>query len=160
MSLIEENEVEILTILSKANILNRFISKFLDFLIISAINQIPLESSFLAALFYLLIADGFSSGRSLGKQIIGLQTMIPETGGEASFKESIIRNLPFGLAYCVVYIPYLGWLLGISIVGFESLLLIGNPRGRRIGDELAKTQVLDLPTFEALKKGRSTNGTD
>lgn len=152
MSLVEGNEVEIFPVRSKANVLNRFIARLLDFLIISVIDQIPLEISFLAALSYLLIADGFAHGRSLGKQIIGLQTMIPETKEGASFKESIIRNLPFGMAYCVFHIPYIGWLLGVSIVGLESLLLIGNERGCRIGDELAKTQVLDQPTFEDLKK--------
>jgi len=146
------DEIEIPSISPKANILNRFIAKFLDLLIVSAIAQIPLDVSFLAALSYILIADGFAGGRSPGKQMIGLQVVMPETGQGISFKESIIRNVPLGLAYLLFQIPYIGWLLGISLAGFESLLLIGNPKGCRAGDELAKTQVLDYTVCETYEK--------
>jgi len=152
VSVVEENEAGISAVLSKANVLNRFIAKFLDLLIVSAIDQIPLGISFLAALSYLLIADGFAGGRSLGKQMIGLQTMLPEEGKGASFKESIIRNMTLGIAYGMFQIPYIGWILSAAIVGFESFLLLGNPRGCRIGDDLAQTQVFDPPAFEGLKK--------
>ncbi len=136
----------------KANILNRFIAKFLDLLIVSAIGQIPLKVSFLAALTYILISDGFVGGQSLGKQIIGLQVVSSETGEGISFRDSIIRNMPLGLAFLFFQIPYLGWLLALLILTFESLLLIGNPKGRRAGDELAKTQILDYTVFETFKK--------
>ncbi|MFQ5579778.1 MAG: RDD family protein [Nitrospiria bacterium] len=136
----------------KANILNRFIAKFIDFLIVAAIFQIPLEISFLAALAYLLIADGFANGRSPGKQLIGLQVVLPDPLRGISFKESIIRNIPLGVGFLFSHIPVIGWLLVLLIVGFESLLIIGNTKGYRIGDELAKTQVLDQMTPEPLKK--------
>ncbi len=146
------DEIEIPSVSPKANILNRFIAKFLDLLIVSAIVQIPLDVSFLAALSYILIADGFAGGRSLGKQMIGLQVMVPEMGREITFKESIIRNMPLGCAYLLFQIPYIGWLLGIALAGFESLLLIGNVKGCRAGDELAKTQVLDYTVLETYEK--------
>jgi len=152
VALVEENAFDLRAALPKANVLNRFIAKFLDLLIVSAIDQIPLSISFLAALSYLLIADGLSGGKSLGKQVIGLQTWMLETGQGASFKESIIRNFPLGIAYGMAQIPYIGWLLGTLVLAFESLLLIGNPRGGRIGDDLAKTQVIDLNAFEGLEK--------
>ncbi len=146
------DEIEIPSVSPKANILNRFIAKFLDLLIVSAIVQIPLDVSFLAALSYILIADGFAGGRSLGKQMIGLQVMVPEIGREITFKESIIRNMPLGFAYLLFQIPYIGWFLGICLAGFESLLLIGNVKGCRAGDELAKTQVLDYTVLETYEK--------
>ena len=149
---IQGDEIEIPLVSHKASILNRFIAKFLDFLIVTAIAQIPIASSFIAALSYILISDGFAGGRSPGKQIIGLQIISPETGEGISFKESITRNLTLGLAYLLFQLPYLGWFLGILVVGLEFLLLIGNPKGRRIGDELAKTQILDYTIFETLKK--------
>ena len=31
----------------------------------------------------------------------------------------------------------------LALVSFEALLVIGNDRGRRLGDEVAHTQVLD-----------------
>lgn len=136
----------------KANILNRFIAKFIDFLIVAAIFQIPLQISFLASLAYLLISDGFASGRSIGKQLIGLQVVIPDPLRGVSFKESIIRNFPLGVGFLFFHIPVIGWLLVLLIVGFESLLIIGNAKGHRIGDELAKTQVLDQMIPESLEK--------
>jgi hypothetical protein len=40
-------------------------------------------------------------------------------------------------------IPYVGWVGSLAIVSFEALLVIGNDQGRRLGDEVARTQVLD-----------------
>jgi uncharacterized RDD family membrane protein YckC len=150
--LVEQEGIGVPWVFPKANILHRFIAKFLDFLIVAALYEIPLQISFLAALSYLLIADGFAEGRSVGKQLIGLQAFIPATRKGASFRESIIRNFPLAVAYLFFHVPYIGWLFVLSIVGFELLLMIGNPKGVRIGDELAKTQVLDYTIFESLEK--------
>jgi len=138
-----EEEALLSSIRPKANSLHRFIAKFLDLLIVSAIGQIPLQSSFLAALAYLLLSDGFSEGKSIGKQLIGLQTVASEPGQGISFRESIIRNISLGIAYLLSQIPFIGWFLGLVLIGLESLLLLGNTRGRRVGDELAGTQVVD-----------------
>jgi hypothetical protein len=35
----------------------------------------------------------------------------------------------------------------MAILAFESLLMIGNEQGRRLGDEVARTQVLDAGQF-------------
>jgi hypothetical protein len=40
-------------------------------------------------------------------------------------------------------VPYVGWALASVLTGFEALLVIGNDQGLRLGDELARTQVLD-----------------
>ncbi len=152
MLALQGDEIEIPFVSPKANILNRFIAKFLDLLIVSAIGQLPLKISFIAALSYILLSDGFAGGRSVGKQVIGLQVVSSETGNGISFKESIIRNITPALAFMCTRIPYVGWLLGMSVLVFESLLLIGNPKGRRVGDELAKTQILDYTVFETFNK--------
>jgi hypothetical protein len=36
-----------------------------------------------------------------------------------------------------------GWLVSVAIIVFEAVLIIGNEQGRRLGDEVAGTQVLD-----------------
>ena len=97
----------------------------------------------MAGLAYILIADGFSEGRSVGKRLIGLQTVIPRSQKVSGFKESIIRNLPLALAYLLFSIPYIGWLAALAILALESLLIIGNDQGLRLGDDFARTQVLD-----------------
>jgi hypothetical protein len=37
-----------------------------------------------------------------------------------------------------------GWVVVIAAVGVEGILLVGNPQGRRLGDELADTRVVEL----------------
>ena len=61
----------------------------------------------------------------------------------AGFRESIIRNLPLGCAQIAFAVPYVGWLVTLAILSFEGLLIIGNEQGRRLGDEIARTHVLD-----------------
>ena len=127
----------------KAHVLNRFLSKFVDLLIVAAVGMVAPPVGLLTGLAYVLIADGFSGGQSLGKRLIGLQTVVPRTQAVAGFKESIIRNLPLAAAYLVFAVPYLGWAVATAMAGFEALLIIGNDRGLRLGDEIAHTQVLD-----------------
>jgi hypothetical protein len=132
-----------LSVYAKAQVLNRLIAKFVDVIVVAAAGELVPPVGWWAGLTYLLIADGFAGGRSIGKSLIGLQTVMPRTKEVAGFKESITRNLPLALAYGVWTIPYIGWLLAAGIVGFETLLIIGNERGVRLGDEIAHTQVLD-----------------
>ena len=127
----------------KAQVLNRFIAKLVDLLIVAAADKLVPPVGFLAGLAYILVADGFAGGRSVGKRLIGLQTILPRAREAAGFKESIVRNLPFGLAYLMFEIPYVGWMVAVAMVSVEALLIIGNDHGRRLGDEIARTQVLD-----------------
>ena len=131
----------------KAQVLNRGIAKLIDLFIVAAADQVIVPVGFFAGLAYILIADGFAGGRSIGKRLIGLQTVLPDRREVAGFRESIIRNLPFAvalLAFAVPYVgPYVGWLVMIAIIAFEAVLILGNGQGRRLGDEVAGTQVLD-----------------
>ncbi|MCP9439643.1 MAG: RDD family protein [Nitrospira sp.] len=127
----------------KAHVLNRFIAKLIDLFIVAAANEMASPVGFLSGLAYLLIADGFAGGKSIGKRLVGLETVRVDGGGPVGFKESIIRNVPFGCAQIALAIPWVGWLAALAIVVFESLLIIGNEQGRRLGDEVARTQVLD-----------------
>ncbi len=127
----------------KAHVLNRFIAKAIDGMLIAAASQVIAPVGWISGLAYALIADGFPGGQSVGKRLIGLQTVVPRTKEFSGFRESIIRNLPLAFAYLLYPIPYVGWLLAGAVVVFEALLLIGNEQGVRLGDEIAGTQVLD-----------------
>jgi uncharacterized RDD family membrane protein YckC len=127
----------------KAQVLNRFIAKLIDLFLAAAAAEIIAPVGFLAGVAYLFVADGFAGGRSIGKRLIGLQTVLPSTREPAGFRESIIRNIPFAVAQLLFAVPYIGWLGSAAIVMFEAILIIGNEQGRRLGDELAGTQVLD-----------------
>ena len=127
----------------KADVIHRFIAKFIDFLIVAAFARLVPPVGFFAGMTYILIADGLFEGQSIGKRLIGLRTLRFENGAAVSFRESILRNIPFSVAYLCLVIPYIGWLLGGGIVLIEALLVIGNLQGHRAGDEIAKTQVID-----------------
>lgn len=128
----------------KAEVLNRGIAKLIDLFIVAAADQVIVPVGFLAGLAYILIADGFAGGRSIGKRVIGLQTVLPERREPAGFRESIIRNLPFAVAQVAFAVPYVGWMVSAAILAFEAILIVGNEQGRRLGDEVAGTQVLDV----------------
>jgi uncharacterized RDD family membrane protein YckC len=127
----------------KAHVLNRFIAKLIDLFLVVAAGEIAPPVGFLFGLTYILIADGFAGGKSIGKRLIGLQTMRLTERDPAGFRESIIRNLPLGGAQMAYAVPYVGWIVCLAILAFESVLIIGNEQGRRLGDEVARTQVLD-----------------
>ena len=127
----------------KAQVLNRGIAKLIDLFIVAAAGQVIVPVGFLAGLAYILIADGFAGGRSIGKRVIGLQTVLPERREAAGFRESIIRNLPVAVAHLAFAVPYVGWIVSVAIMAFEAVLILGNEQGRRLGDEVAGTQVLD-----------------
>jgi hypothetical protein len=127
----------------KAQVLNRGIAKLIDLFIVAAASQMIGPVGFLAGLAYILICDGFAGGRSIGKRLIGLQTVFPGRREAAGFRDSIIRNLPFAVAQLAFVIPYVGWLVSVVIIGFEAVLILGNEQGRRLGDEVAGTQILD-----------------
>lgn len=127
----------------KAQVLNRGIAKLIDLFIVAAAGQVIVPVGFLAGLAYILIADGFAGGRSIGKRLIGLQTVLPGRHEAAGFRESIIRNMPFAVAQLAFAVPYVGWIVSVAIIAFEAILILGNEQGRRLGDEVAGTQVLD-----------------
>ncbi|MCX5721431.1 MAG: RDD family protein [Nitrospirae bacterium] len=128
----------------KAQVLNRGIAKLIDLFIVAAAGQVIVPVGFLAGLAYILIADGFAGGRSIGKRLIGLQTVLPGRHEAAGFRESIIRNMPFAVAQLAFAVPYVGWIVSVAIIAFEAILILGNEQGRRLGDEVAGTQVLDV----------------
>jgi uncharacterized RDD family membrane protein YckC len=152
----KSEEVPPLPALSKADPVHRSIAKALDFLIVATLYQIPLPVAPLGGLAYLLLADGFREGRSVGKWLMRLQ-IIPfddfpshrnqPKGPPPLFRESILRNIPFAVAYLLLWIPLIGKVLGgismVAVVGLEWLLVLGNQGGLRFGDQWAKTQVIN-----------------
>lgn len=128
----------------KAQVLNRGIAKLIDLFIVAAVGQVSVPAGLLAGVAYILIADGFAGGRSIGKRLIGLQTVLPDRHEAAGFRESIIRNMPFAVAQLAFAVPYVGWIVSVAIIAFEAILVFGNEQGRRLGDEVAGTQVLDV----------------
>jgi len=123
----------------------------LDVLVAAAIDQLVPVVGFFAAVTYLMIADGLQPGGSVGKRLLGLETQGPG-GGPCGVRESLLRNgvLAAALAVWLYLQPVgwiaavVGWLVLIGAFGLEGILLVGNPDGQRLGDELADTRVIAM----------------
>jgi uncharacterized RDD family membrane protein YckC len=127
----------------KADTLNRCIARFIDILIALLLARLPGYIGFCSGLLYIGVADGVMGGRSVGKKIAGLRVYSKKTGQRADFRASILRNSTIGVFYILSFIPFVGWAVGVLGLGFELLLVIGNPEGMRLGDEIALTVVRD-----------------
>jgi hypothetical protein len=127
----------------RADLTTRAVAGLVDLLLVIGLTRLPDVIGVLSAAGYILIRDGLFDRRSLGKKLIGLQVVFSEDPGFAmTYRESIIRNVPLLAAYALSLIPYAGWVLGPLALGTECLAAIGDKMGMRIGDMLARTQVV------------------
>lgn len=133
--------------MQRADLTIRTVAGLVDLLVIIGLARLPDVFGFLSATGYILIRDGLLDHRSLGKKLIGLRVVSSDASGSAaSWRESIIRNVPLVVAYFLFLVPYAGWVLGPLALCVEYLTALGDERGMRIGDLLARTWVvLDAP---------------
>ena len=151
----------------RAGLLERFIAKFIDCLIVGAFFAFPSFVGILAGATYILISDGLYNGRSIGKRIIGLKTVIIKEGEEreegeegttpCDFRRSIIRNAEFGaliFLYIVLsWIPYAGKLIvvaaSLAVAALEiGLIITDEASGARFGDRIAGTMVVPTKDYQ------------
>jgi uncharacterized RDD family membrane protein YckC len=134
--------------LNRAGLLLRVVAKILDFIIIAAVIEVVPKAGFFGGLAYLLIGDGLFDGRSLGKKLIGLQVVRSDNLKPCTFKDSILRNSIFAIGYLFYKVPWFGWIFVAAACVLEFLILLGSRNGRRIGDEIAKTVVIESPQMK------------
>lgn len=98
------------------------------------------KALFAAALLYLLLRDGLGLGQSLGKRALGVQVVELKERRPARMRESAVRNLPLflGLLLSLVAHP-----IFVLVLGVEAVTVFQDAKGRRMGDRLAETQVID-----------------
>ncbi len=138
----------------KADLTLRGLARLADLTLAFAFaNAVPQLGPPIAAL-YLLIADGFGQGQSIGKRIFGVRTMVlpPEgqkgtRGVPAGYRESVLRNAPFAFVALFFGVGFVGWLVmllvGAPVIAFEGWMVWSDRLGIRIGDVFADTQVVD-----------------
>lgn len=120
---------------AKVDVRRRFLAAFLDGIpVIAAWLLYRNTGSVLAlggAAVYVLLRDGIG-GQSLGKLVVGLVVVNVRTGRFCSLKDSALRNV-FAL------IP------GANVVAvfLETITMLRDPQGQRLGDRLAQTQVIE-----------------
>jgi hypothetical protein len=127
----------------RAGLLLRTAAKAIDFILIASVVEIIPRAGFFAGLAYLLLGDGFFDGRSIGKKLIRIRVVSSGTNTPCTFKESILRNSTFAAGYILWIVPWIGWILFLVVAIIEFVLVLGSEDGMRLGDEIAKTTVLE-----------------
>ena len=148
----------------KADLGKRIIAAIIDaipaILVSFILGLIPFIGGIIGGLLaagWWLVRDGldleFADKRSLGKKIMKLRPVRLD-GQPMTLEVSIKRNLPLAF-YCVGYllwiVPVLGHIVSIPIfivgglVGLvEAVLVITDADGRRWGDKMAGTKVIEV----------------
>ncbi|RPI37200.1 MAG: hypothetical protein EHM54_03745 [Nitrospiraceae bacterium] len=127
----------------RAGLLLRTAAKILDVILIAAVLEILPRAGYYAGLAYLLLGDGFFDGRSIGKKLIKLKVVSAENAAPCTFKDSILRNSTFAVGYLLWLVPWIGWLFLLLVSALEFILILGSKDGMRLGDEIAKTVVIE-----------------
>jgi len=127
----------------RAGLLLRTAAKIVDFILIAAVIEIIPRAGFFAGLTYLLLGDGFFDGRSVGKKLLKIQVVSAGTDSPCTFKDSILRNSTFAVGYVLWIVPFIGWIFILIISAVEFVLVLGSKDGMRLGDEIAKTTVIE-----------------
>ncbi|WP_418790279.1 RDD family protein [Phosphitispora sp. TUW77] len=98
---------------------------------------IILTAMLLLAVTYMIIRDGIGKGRSWGKRMTGLMVVSLRTEKPCGRGRSFLRNF-------LCLIP------GINILYtvVEVIMVSANPKGRRIGDYIAGTQVITASEYK------------
>jgi len=130
----------------KANLGRRIVASLIDGVISLVIGLVPLVGGLVAAAF-MLTRDGLFDGQSPGKRIMGLKVVSMGSGREATYADSIRRNAIFAIPDLVMVIPVIGVVIGVplavALFAVETVFVLTDPRGLRLGDRFGRTMVVD-----------------
>ena len=127
----------------RAGLLLRTAAKILDFILIAAVMEILPKAGFFAGIAYILLSDGLFDGMSIGKKLIKLQVVSSTNNMPCTFKDSILRNSTFAVGFGLSIVPWIGWIFFMIVLALEFIIVLGSSEGKRLGDEIAKTLVLE-----------------
>ena len=141
--------------------LTRLIAKGIDLFIVLSFSIWLYPLGLILGIVYMAVSDGLGQGQSVGKKFMGFAVKSLEDGAPCSYKQSIIRNLPFLLPLILAIVPFWGWILGgilgIALVGLELYLLYNLDSGHRLGDVMADTSVMaNDDNFVGVKNRKSS----
>lgn len=140
----------------KADLGKRCIAALIDGLLAGGVSILPFIGGLIGAA-YILLRDGleleFMDRRSIGKKLMKLRPLRLD-GQPMDVETSVKRNLPLciGAVGSIFWvIPILGWILAIllAVIGLivavvELVLVLTDAEGRRMGDKLGNTKVIEV----------------
>ncbi|MFO7942343.1 MAG: RDD family protein [Bacillota bacterium] len=143
--------------MERAGIGNRFLAALVDGLIAGLPSAIPLIGPIFGTLYtltkdaavYELTGRPDFRNRSIGKKLLGLEVQPSRLHPYVTWEVSIRRNIPLAIGNIIMIIPLLGWVIG-PVIGLvmaivEITMVLVSEDGRRIGDRLADTVVVNSP---------------
>ncbi|MBF0542369.1 MAG: RDD family protein [Nitrospirae bacterium] len=126
-----------------AGIFSRIIAKTIDLIITIVLTQFIPSGGFYIGILYILVSDSLFDQRSIGKKFIGLKVRSRKQNYNLHVRDSIFRNLTIAVAIFCKKLPLFGWIFFLLIIFVELIIMLGNRRHMRIGDELANTEVIE-----------------
>lgn len=136
----------------KFSVAQRVAAKLLDLLLAGIIaGLVPWPVGPLVGFAYSLLGDGLMgmgfNGQSVGKRLMGLRVVRSADSSPIRYKDSVVRNLPVGVATFFAIIPFWGWiicvLVGVPLMLIEITLMLRMQGETRLGDIMASTRVLE-----------------
>ncbi|MBF0554896.1 MAG: RDD family protein [Nitrospirae bacterium] len=128
-----------------AGILPRVLAKAIDFVLAMLLIDLLPRVGFYAAVIFILIGDSLYNRASIGKKLMGMEVKSLREETVSPARCSILRNSTMAFALVLWKLPlFIGWIFFIAIAGIEFIIMIGNANRMRIGDELAKTKVVEI----------------
>lgn len=153
----------------KPDLVKRILAALVDGVIASVVALVPVIGALVGAA-YMLTRDALMfevtkqeewKNRSLGKKLFNLE-VVSEVGGDINFATSVKRNVPLAIGTLIMIIPVLGWVIGpiIALVAgiIEIVLVLGDAKGKRMGDRWASTRVVESAAAPAFGGGTSIDG--
>lgn len=111
-----------------------------------------ITGGFLFFMFILLIGlivmRDFNAGAfSVAKRVSQMRVVSVKTGQSASNRQAILRNSYYLGLPLIAMLPWIGGPVAsfffMMFVAMDIMMILANPRGRRLGDFLASTQVVE-----------------
>lgn len=132
----------------KCSLVLRAMARLSDIALALALWKAAGGAGMVVALLYLLLADGLLQGQSPGKRVFGIRVVYLPMRAPGRYRESMLRNAPFGLCVLLGMLPqHLGLVAfvgGVAVIGgIEAWKVLRDPLGLRLGDAWASTQVTD-----------------
>lgn len=144
----------------KADLTKRFIAALIDGIITSIVAVIPVIGAIIGAAYTLtkdaimfqVTKDAQWKNRSIGKKLMGLE-VISSSGADIDLQASCMRNWPLAIGTVIMIVPIIGWIIG-GLVAFglgilELILVLTDAKGRRLGDKVGNTMVVESATAQA-----------
>ncbi len=134
----------------KADLARRFVALLIDAILAAIVALIPFIGGFIAAA-YMLLRDGFDfefmKGRSLGKVAMNLKPVIIDGEKDVDLTTSVKRNWTLCVGYIFTWFPiinFIFWICAVVLFIIEIILVFTDPEGRRLGDKIAGTKVIEF----------------